>query len=125
MKVRFHILKLFLLTILSLSARAEFLPPQASSANASVAPQSAPPPPKLIDAKFRAPASVEFQVDSSFKVLIESSADLINWTSEGVWPPNTPLVFSNTTEPKTHRFYRPVDYTMTVQGVVRDLQTGL
>ena len=127
MKGTFNILRLFLLAGVSLVASAESLQIPQSSGNAPLALQSPPPIPKLINPQFRAPASIEFQVEAfpTFRVLIESSADLMNWMSEGLWPPNTPLVFANTTEPKTHRFYRPVDYTMTVQGVVRDFQTGV
>ena len=92
MKVSAIILGVFLVPILSLTAHAETLSPQESSMNGAFSSDVSWPIPKLINAKFRAPASIEFEVDASptCKVLIESSSDLINWTSEGLWPATCP-----------------------------------
>jgi hypothetical protein len=127
MKVSFRILEVFLLTILSLSAGSESLPPQENSVSAASVAETAPPTLKITNAKYRTDGSIEFHVDSpnSFTVRIESSPDLAQWIGEGLYPPNTPLVFSNGWEPKTHRFYRATDYSQTIQGTVRDILTDL
>src|SRR5687768_9404787 len=126
MKVSFHILRVFLLTILSLSVLAESLPPEESSVGAMAA-ETPPPTLKITNAKYRTNGSIEFQVDSPepFTVRVQSSSDFAEWITEGLYPPNTPLVFSNGWEPKTHRFYRASDYSQTIQGTVRDILTDL
>jgi hypothetical protein len=52
--------------------------------------------------------SIEFQVDATeaIKVLIESSSDLKAWSPEGLWEPNTMVVFTNQIALSAHRFYR-------------------
>src|SRR5688572_2289357 len=127
MKVSFHILRGFLLTILSLSARAESLASPESSVRAIIAAETAPPTLKITNPKYRADGSIEFRVDSPepFKVWIQSSPDLAQWSSEGLYPPNTSLIFSNTAEPKTHRFYRATNDSQWIQGTVRDIVTDL
>ncbi|MGN6385364.1 MAG: hypothetical protein ACTHMT_03905, partial [Verrucomicrobiota bacterium] len=81
----------------------------------------------LTHAKAHLDGSIEFQVDASneFKVLIESSTDLKDWSSEGLWAPNTTVLFTNQTARGKQRFYRAADFTLRIHGTVRDMQTGM
>ncbi|HEX7861996.1 MAG TPA: immunoglobulin domain-containing protein [Verrucomicrobiae bacterium] len=127
MKIRSINLALFLVPVISLIARVETRSVQESSVDSPVATDVSPATIELVNVSSRGAEPIEFRVNSSqpFNVFVESSADLKDWTYEGLWPPNTPLTFSNTNGPRSHRFYRAIDYTITVQGIVRDLQTGL
>jgi hypothetical protein len=81
---------------------------------------------RIIHAKGHLDGSIEFQVDASheFKVLIESSTDLKDWSSEGLWEPNTTLLFTNGIAGE-QRFYRAADFTLHIHGYVRDMQTDM
>jgi hypothetical protein len=131
MKASSIILGIFLVARFSLEASAESLRLPESSVHATGIPMPTTGIPlatlKLTEAKSRADGSIEFKVDSTeqFKVLIESSADLTNWTFEALREPRAALVFTNNSKPAIHRFYRAADYTLRVEGWVWDIETDL
>src|SRR5688572_20021487 len=124
MKPGASILTIYLLSFFTQTCPAESLRLKESAANAIGIPV---PELKLTNAKARADGSIEFQVNSSeqFKVLIESSVDLSDWSSEGLWEPNAVAVLPNQTGLGAHRFYRATAFTLRVQGTVRDIQTEI
>ena len=72
-------------------------------------------------------ASFGFRVDWAWghKILVESSTDLVNWTSEGLHTPNTLIQFTNTLGPDTQRFSRARDYLLRLSGTVRHVETAV
>jgi hypothetical protein len=115
---------MFLWAILTLEPRAESL----ASPDSSLAATEIPGPSlKLTSAKSRANGAIEFQVDSTdeFKVLIQSSYDLTNWDFVSLAAPHTPVVFTNQNGPEARQFYRAADFTLSIQGTIRDIQTDL
>lgn len=124
MKVLSPTLGFCLLILVSFAPRSESLTSQEKSANQTL---RAAPTLKLINVKSSSNGSIEFRVESpeQYKVLVQSSADLAEWTTEGLWLPNAPIIITNTSAPKTHRFYRATDFVLRIHGTVRDIQTDL
>jgi hypothetical protein len=80
---------------------------------------------KLNGATVREDGTLEFRAewDGTGKVAIESSTDLKEWTSEGLWTPNGTSFFPDTNWRGAHRFYRARDFLLIIEGTVRDLKT--
>lgn len=121
MNARSHCFGVFLLASLIFATTQ---PADAAPVAALVDP---PPALNLGRARHAADGSFEFRVEWAWapKILIESSTDLVNWTSEGLRAPNTLVQFTNTHGGSAQQFYRARDYLLRLSGTVRHVETDV